>query len=377
MIKNALHYSIFNGTCFVPFKGIRKIENRKTLTLKFSDNTILVATPNHLLQLADNSFEKADEIQIGQEVKGNIKVVEKIENKTPGCVFDAIGVVGGNVYQTNNVISHNCSFIGSSTTLIDQKKLQEIALSKPFKTAGNLFYYKLVESSHQYVITIDVSRGRGRDYTAFSVIDITKLPYEVVATFKDNTIQPSVELPLLADKIGRYYNNAMIAVENNDLGESVANSLWYDHEYENLLWSKDGEITSKGVAGYRTTKKLKTVGLNNLKLLIENDQLILNDERIIRELEVFVRKTNWQYGAQDTKINDDLIATLWGFAWLEKTKYFEDITHINSANVIGKSFADMVDDYLPIGFKNDANTIIEDEENLVKPLTKDEISMIF
>ena len=369
--KNKHNLKIWNGKEYVDFRGIDKKFHRETLTLEFNDNSNLICTPNHLLKV-NKKFVKAIDVNVGDKIDKNLEVTSVNVSDSITHVYDVIDSES-KTYQTNSIISHNCSFIGSSNTLIDSATLSQIPVQKPIQTIHHLNYYSLPDPNRTYVMVIDVSRGRGKDYSAFSVIDITSLPYNVVATFKDNEIKPTIEFPMLIDKIGRYYNMALLAIENNDLGESVANSLWYDYEYDNIIWTKDEEITSKGIIGYKTTRKLKQIGTSNLKSLVENKQIILNDKRIIDELEVFVRKKVGLYGAQDTNINDDLTATLWGFAWLEKTRYFEDVTNINSSKVMGKSFENDVDQFIPIIRKSDGVDYYEHPENY---LNKDQVDLL-
>lgn len=369
--KNVFGLKIWNGREFVDFDGITKKKFRETLTVSLNDGSSLICTPNHKIK-TKKKFRKAIDLEEGNKLENNTSVTSVSLNGFLTTVYDVVNSKT-KTYQTNNVISHNCSFIGSSNTLIDSSVLAQIPITVPIQSIHNMNYFETPKQDHTYVMVVDVSRGRGKDYSAFSVIDITQLPYVVVATFKDNEIKPTIEFPMLIDKIGRYFNTAIVAIENNDLGESVGNALWYDFEYDNMIWSKDEEITSKGVIGYKTTRKLKQIGTSNLKSLIEGNQLVLNDKRIIDELEVFVRKKIGLYGAQDTKINDDLTATLWGFAWLEKTKYFEDVTNINSNKVMGKSFADDVDQFIPIIKRSDGTELYESNDF---HLDRDQISMM-
>ena len=50
-------------------------------------------------------------------------------------------------------------------------------------------YYKEPVDNHDYVITVDVARGVGEDYSAFVVIDITEFPHKVVAKYRNNEIK--------------------------------------------------------------------------------------------------------------------------------------------------------------------------------------------
>jgi hypothetical protein len=249
-----------------------------------------------------------------------------------------------------------CSFEGSSYTLVDGSILAGIATIDPIYSKEKFKIFKKPVQAGSYVVSVDVSRGRHMDYTAFSVIDVSKLPYEVVAIYKDNTIS-TLELPHLIFNTARQYNNAYILIESNDLGEEVANTLWYEYDYENMHFS-DGK-NAKGFPGVRTTAKVKSVGCAVLKELVEKEQLIINSHDIIEELGKFAKKHK-SYAAEDTKINDDLCTTLWLFSWFTKQTEFQNISSSNIAQILAEKKKQHIDDYMtPFGFFDDGNSTNE------------------
>lgn len=273
------------------------------------------------------------------------------------------------------------SFIGSSYTLINGNKLSNLVYVNPMYTQNGLEIHEKPIQEHNYVMTVDVARGRHQDYSAFSIIDITQTPYEVVGTFKDNTIS-TLELPHLIINTARQFNNAHILVEINDLGEEVSNTLWYDYEYENVYMTKGNTLSqTKGYPGVRTTSKVKNLGCSVLKDLIEKDQLLVNSFRIIEELSrfVLVRKT---YATDDPMINDDLCTTLWLFAWLTKQEYFQEITNSNVRALVTKQKQDYIDSSMtPFGYFDDGRKLAEpDNKRLPEKgsyyLTEDQIELL-
>lgn len=245
-----------------------------------------------------------------------------------------------------------CEFLGSSHTLIDGAKIGKLPITKPLSTANNVSVYEFPNKNSKYVCTVDTSRGRGRDYSAFVIFDVTQMPYKIVCTFKDNKIS-SLEYPSILNAIGRKYNNAVMVIENNDLGESVANSLWFDFEYEEVIWTNKYEISSSGTIGVRTTRKVKQRGCSNIKELVEKDQLVINDERIVEEFGVYVLSSSGLYAASNENINDDLCSCLFLFGWFTDQPYFEEMTNLKPNSEMTKSFAESLNDYLPMGFKLD------------------------
>ena len=69
-------------------------------------------------------------------------------------------------------------------------------------------------------MTVDTAKGRGQDYSTFTIIDVSTNPFEQVATFRDNNISPML-LPDLVYKYARTYNDAYVIIESNDQGEIV------------------------------------------------------------------------------------------------------------------------------------------------------------
>lgn len=265
---------------------------------------------------------------------------------------------------------YELAFLGSSGTLVDGSKLKQLVPKDPLIESNGLRMYAEYEKNHQYVCIVDTSRGKGLDYSAFSIIDVTKMPYYQVCTFKDNMVTP-VEYVEIIYRTCKSYGECAVLVEINDIGQQVSDSLYHDYEYDNVLSTessgRNGKRISAGFkknsdSGIRTTKTVKSIGCNMLKLMIEQDQLIINDMDTINELSTFSRKRN-SYEAE-SGCNDDLVMTLVLFGWLSDQRYFKDITNINTlAQLRQKSEEDLYKDLAPFGFHD--NGIRDDEEGTV------------
>jgi len=246
-----------------------------------------------------------------------------------------------------------CSFEGSSYTLVDGSKLSTLPITTPIYEKDGLEVFEKPAKDRNYVITVDVSRGRHMDYSAFTIADVTKMPYQVVATYKNNEIT-TLEFPHLIYNTARQYNDAYVLVEINDLGEEVSNTIWYEYEYENLYFTQGNSLSqTRGYPGVRTTSKVKSLGCSVLKELIEKDQLTVNSYRIIEELGLFVQHRK-SYASQDTSVNDDLCTTLWLLAWLTKQDVFQEVTNINLRSILTEKKQDYIDSTMtPFGFYQD------------------------
>jgi hypothetical protein len=250
-----------------------------------------------------------------------------------------------------------CEFIGSSGTLISGAKLKQLLHSKPLVESENIYQYEAPVEGHAYVITVDVSRGKGLDYSTFTVFDVTEMPYKQVCTYRDNYISP-VDFASIIYRIGLMYNEGAILVETNDIGEQVSDVLLMDYGYENLLFTeragRQGKRISGGFGrgtdnGIRTTKSVKQKGCSILKMLVEQNQLILVDYNTIQELSRFSKK-GYSYEAEPG-FHDDLVMNLVIFAWLTDDRFFRELTDINTlAQLREKTEEQLNEELLPFGF---------------------------
>ena len=264
----------------------------------------------------------------------------------------------------------NCEFLGSSGTLIAGWKLKELVpQTAVVQQEGLMQYYKPIKD-HIYTIVCDVSRGKGLDYSAFQIIDVTKMPYEQACVYRNNSVSP-VDYADVIHRLAKAYNNAAVLVEINDIGEQVSHSLHYDFGYENILFTENSGRAGKQVTagfsgrtadkGIRTTKLVKSVGCSILKLLIEQNQFIVNDFHTINELSTFSKKGN-SYEAESGK-HDDLVMCLVLFAWLSDQQYFKDYSNINTLmSLREKTDEDMEQDLAPFGFVFNGREDYEDDE---------------
>lgn len=224
---------------------------------------------------------------------------------------------------------HCCEFLGSTNTLVSSKKIRTLTPIDPIykDEKGNYKIFKAPvinkeepKANHIYLVAVDVARGRGIDYSALSVIDITEYPFSQVAVYRSNKISPLM-LPDVIAKIATDYNMAYVLIENNDAGEEVCNILNYDLEYENIL---SPQVGKKFQLGVKTTKSVKRLGCSNFKDMVEKDKLIIYDEDTVNEIAGFVAKGK-SYEA-DGDGHDDLVMGLVIFAWLSSQEFFKELS---------------------------------------------------
>jgi len=304
-----------------------------------------------------------------EEQRSNFKTLSVDWWETPGRDSDWKLQQIANTSEEDFNQEFACEFLGSTNTLVNVNILRNLAFINPTFQKNGFDQYGEINPDHQYVVTVDTARGVGLDNSAFVVVDITTVPYRVVAKFKDSLISPLL-YPELIYNVASNYNEAFVLVEINDIGEQIANILANDLEYENIFVTnvkgRAGQVIGGGFSsnrqlGVRTTKQVKRIGCSTLKDLVEDNKIIIEDFDIIEEMSNFINKKD-SYQA-DEGYHDDLVMCLVLFSWLIRQPYFKDLTNSDIRERILKDKENMIEaDLLPFGFKYDA---VNDTENEV------------
>jgi len=263
-----------------------------------------------------------------------------------------------NTSQAQFNTEFECEFLGSIDTLIAPYKLKQLTYRKPIQSSAGLDVHVAPQPDRTYVLVADVARGTSNDYSAFVVVDVSEMPFRVVAKFRDNELKPLI-FPSKIYDVARAYNQAFVLIEVNDIGEQVASAMQFDLEYDNLIMAsmrgRAGQVIGAGFSGgraqlgVRTTKAVKKIGCSNLKQLVEDNKLILEDYDCINELSTFIVKG--QSFEADDGCNDDLVACLFIFAWLTDQTYFKELTNNDIRRVMMNEQQDMLEqDMAPFGF---------------------------
>ena len=248
------------------------------------------------------------------------------------------------------------TFFGTGNTLISAQTLLDLRAKTPIRNleGGDCLIYKEPEKNHDYILVADVSKGRGQDYSTFSLIDISTRPFEQVAVYRNNTISPLL-FPNIIYKFANVYNKAYCIIESNDQGSVVCNGLYYDLEYENV--HVESAIKANAV-GIEINRKSKRLGCSALKDLLENNKLKIIDEQTILEISTFEAKG--QTFEASTGNHDDLVMNLVMFGYFVSSAYFSNLTDINIKDMIfNQKLKEIQDDIVPFGFIDDGSEQIE------------------
>lgn len=315
-----------------------------TISSGTSSKILISSTPNgmnHYYKMWTDAVEK----------RNGFVAIEANWRQVPGrdqrWADDQRSVLGEEKYLQEM----ECEFMGSAGTLISGIVLKSLTFRTPLSQPNNIVGLKIHQEpvpNNKYAMTVDTSRGKGLDYSAFVVIDVTEIPYRVVCTYKDNNISPIV-YPSIIKRIGTYYNEAFVLVEINDNGAQISYSLFDDYEYENLLSTVEANkkvsltwANHKAERGIRTTKSVKRLGCSLMKSLIESYKLIVEDFDIITELSTFINKGT-SYEADDGS-HDDLVMCLVLFAWMTNQQFFSELCNTDIREKLYREQMNQIED---------------------------------
>jgi hypothetical protein len=333
-----------------------------TISSGKTTKVIIISTPNGM-----NMFYKL--WHDAERGKNSYKPLEVHWSQVPGRDAAWKEQTIANTSARQFTQEFECEFLGSVDTLISASKLRTMVYEDPIAdNSKGLMVYENADPEKDYIMTVDVSRGTDNDYSAFIVFDITTLPWRIVAKYRNRSIKP-ILFPSIVDQVGKNYNDAYILIEVNDIGEQVGNILHYDLEYPNILMcamrGRAGQVVGQGFSGAKSqlglkmSKVTKKVGCSNLKTLIEDDKLLINDYEIIAELTTFIQK-NQSFEA-DEGHHDDLVMCLVLFAWLAVQPYFREMTDNDVRKRIYEEQANQIEqDMSPFGFILNG---VDDEES--------------
>jgi hypothetical protein len=255
----------------------------------------------------------------------------------------------GNTSQLQFDQEFGNTFFGTGDTLVNAETLLSLRRKDPIRvTNDNAKIYQEPQKGHMYIMTVDVSKGRGQDYSTFNIIDVSVNPFAQVATYKNNRISPLL-FPDVIVKYANSYNQAIVVVESNDAGQVVCNGIYHDLEYENLY--VESVIKSNSLGVYMN-RKIKRIGCSSFKDLIENRKIDIVDEDTILEISTFTAQGN-SFEASDGN-HDDLVMNLVMFGFFIGTNYFTETTDINIKEMMFEQrMKEIQDDVLPFGYIDD------------------------
>lgn len=317
---------------------------------------IMTTTPNglnHFYDIWQSAIDGKSGYVPYEAVWHSVK--ERLYNKADifddGYEWSSQAIAGSSLEQF--LQEHNAEFFGSSGTLIRATTLSRLSFIDVVNDNG-FYQFEQPKEGRKYVATLDCSEGRGQDYHAMQIIDITEFPYKQVAVYHSNTTSHLI-LPDIVFKYLMMYNECPVYIELNSTGVSIAKSLAMDLEYDNIICDSFIDL------GMKQSKRSKAMGCSALKDLIEKDKLIINHKGTIQELRTFSEKgVSW---AAEEGFHDDLVMSLVIFGWLTTQEKFAEYAGKDemriASEIFRKELEEMGDEYAPVVIYDGANGIEE------------------
>ena len=220
-----------------------------------------------------------------------------------------------------------CNFNASGETVFRAQDIDRMCsqICEPEYRTGvdrNLWIWQKYEEGSSYLISADVARGDGEDYSAFHVFKLETM--EIVAEYHGK-IAPDAYSEVIVN-VGHEYGTCMVVVENNSVGFAVLEKL-RDKRYPNIYYSVkstheyidpiSAQYTSAAVAGFSTTSKTRPLIVAKLEEFIRNELITTYSSRMSNELKTFI----WYHGKPQAQrgYNDDLIMSCAIGCWVRDT----------------------------------------------------------
>lgn len=262
------------------------------------------------------------------------------------------------------------AFLASGQCLFSQRKLSELMLncdSVEFmrynliggeltenKYGGSMYIYKHPEKGRQYTVGADTGQGLDDgDFSTMTVVD--NLTQEPVAFFRGR--EEPYDFSEMVNTVGKYYNNALVAVETNQNGYYVNDRLVKDFNYPNLYMQQQYDSITRSYTkkvGWDTNAKTRQKALNDFKKVFNTTNFWYFKE-LLKEMMIFVMNKRGKFEAIPGKDNhDDLVmstAIAYGVigAKIAQTKTVEE----KKPNAMALAFGECtIEEFLQTKFTN-------------------------
>jgi hypothetical protein len=325
---NTQNLKVLTPEGFKHFDGIQKII-KKAVKVTFTDEKFIECSESHpfCMDLFNFKFKKAQDLKMGDVLFGHdenkvVKYVEKIGKKE---LYDLINVEDVRCYYTSGILSHNCEFINSGTSSIDETLYKKLIgqTQEPIEILMD-GKYKLWDSPSPdkiYVAGIDTGEGVGGDYSCIKILDITDLTDIVeVAEFYDNMI-PVSDFANKCYEILSHWGRPIASIERNNQGGQVADRLGIDLAYEKLLcWGgKLAGRKNQQLLGMISSRNTKYYACANARYYYNDREAVrFNNDASIDELFKDFVKVNDTWQAISGKHDDRTMALIWALMILDK-----------------------------------------------------------
>lgn len=317
-------FEILSPEGFVPFKGIRKSSRPFHHVITLTSGEKIKASSGHkFVSVETGEHLYVYDLKPGDKICGVDGLMFEVESivkvDSPIDLYDAVDVGSSHQYITNDIISFNCDcdFLSSGDTTFESEDMnfyERNMMTDPVECRGigkDLWIWKYADYSKNYLVSADVARGDGQDFSAFHVWDVESC--EQVAEFRGQ--MPPREYAHLLMNVATEYNNAILAVENANIGWSTIEEI-IAKGYPNLYYGDGSTLDTvesysnkmdkgKLTPGFTTSVKTRPLVIAKLYDYVRHKAIIIHSKRLMSEMRTFVWKNGKAQAAQG--YHDDLI----------------------------------------------------------------------
>lgn len=333
---NSKDYKVLTPDGYKSFLGVQKL-TKPGCDVFFKNCSKLRCSVNHPLCIDVHNFQ----FEIAQNLKPGDKIFHKdknwvevirVENVGDIEVYDLIDVEDTICYYTNGFLSHNCIFLNSGESSIDEELFLELSQkcteAKIILDEGNYKIWEEPDPSRLYVAGVDISEGVGIDASVIQIFDITDLKdIKQVAVYHNRHIPP-LEFANKVYSVLRNWGSPLALIERNNCGAQVVDRLAFDMGYEKVV-SYGAKVANraKPQMGMIAHTNTKYKGVMNMRYFINEMRCVtIQDIDTLKELKDFIRYPNGTWKAKGGYHDDRVMSLIYALYILEKElteRYFE------------------------------------------------------
>lgn len=330
-------YEILTPTGWKPFHGIAMYPPQYGVTLKYNNGKTFNCAKEHMI-LSNNGWVTAENslnLDLIQDDGNTTVLVKEIkDNSTPEHYYDILEV-DGHAYYSSNIISHNCEFVGSVSTLIDHNFLKTIEYRKPLKIPNIPEYIRIYElprkreeleaKNWEYIASLDSGYGVHKDSSVLQIFLVkSNITLHQVAVIASNKLEIE-EFCKKCFIILQKYGSPNLIIEQNGPGIAALRFFHSTAEYENLLHFDPGGRKM----GLWATEKLKQNACILFKTYIQRKFMHIYDKQTIVELHSFGQVTQNKWGGLGGNNDDHITAAYWIPYYLQTPMFYGNIVEVN------------------------------------------------
>lgn len=357
--KNTLGYKILSDKGFVDFEGVSKLPPQKIFNVYFKNGFYIPATMNHEIYVTSDECKPISELKVGDfaMTKHGRLQIDRIELVGEEPVYDILEADGHKFYA-NDILVHNCRFIGKSKTLIKSETIRTLLDTTAKRTYDYVIdddvrFYKSLNRYSKYIVALDPSMGVSGDFAAIQIFEFPS--FEQVGEWQSDSVNQNEQIDKIKSicewmyselrNLGAIKPEIYWTFENNTVGEGIIVAL-REKVTENLSvenYVERGILLTQNDnkrLGWTTNKRNKTAACTFLKTRIEDGTMKINSRLYVQQLS--------NYTLKEVKIeasgsnHDDLISA----SLLVIMVYMQESGALGLENGITKEVTDSPDDIL-------------------------------